>query len=133
MIRVLLSLVLFVSFGYTSYRTIEPILLPIDQVDKIFFSYFALPFIAVWGISIFGGISLFVSLKCFINKHDYKGSMRTLYLSLLVGSIIGLSVNYANYYGVIKPNNMIECPAKFGYKKNLMSEYVTDISLCEKF
>lgn len=132
MIKVLLSLVLFVLFGYTSYRTVEPVFLPIEQVDKILFSYFALPFIAVWGICVFGGVSLFVSFKCLINKHDYKGSMRALYLSMLVGAIIGLSVNYANFYLVIKPNNMVECPEKVGYKKNLMRDYVSDLSLCEK-
>lgn len=132
MIKVLLSLVLFVLFSYTSYRTVEPVLLPIEQVDKILFSYLALPFIAVWGLCIFGGVSLFVSFNCFINKQDYKGSMRTLYLSMFVGAIIGLSVNYANFYLVIKPHNMVECPEKAGYKKNLMRDYVMDLSLCEK-
>lgn len=102
-------------------------------MDKILFSYFTLPFLAVWEISIWGGISLFVSFKCFINKHGYKGSMRTLYLSILVGSILSLSVNHANFYLVIKLNNMLECPEKADYKKNLMLDYVTDLSLREKF
>ncbi|MEZ8292423.1 hypothetical protein AB6D11_01070 [Vibrio splendidus] len=131
MIKVVLSLLLFVSFGYTSYRTVEPLFLPIDQIENILFSHFALPFIAVWGIGVFSGVSLIASFKCLIKQHKYKGTMRTLYLSLLLGVMIGVSVNYANYYGVIKPNNMLECPAKAGYKKNLMSKYVTDITACE--
>ena len=51
---------------------------------------------------------------------------------MFVGALIGAGVNYANFYLVIKPNNMIECPEKAGYKKNLMRDYVTDLSLCEE-
>ncbi|GGK51314.1 hypothetical protein [Aliivibrio fischeri] len=131
--KLLLSLFLIVPFTYASYGTIEPLLLPIEQVNKVLFSSFAMPLIATWGITIFGFISLLMSVKSLITKNEYKSAMKSFYISLLLGFIVGISVNYANYYLVIKPNNMIECPKKIGYKKNLMRDYVKDISQCEKF
>ena len=41
-------------------------------------------------------------------------------------------MNLALYKWIIEPNNMIECPKRMGYKKNLMRDYVTDLSLCEE-
>ncbi|RYU58333.1 hypothetical protein [Aliivibrio finisterrensis] len=131
--KLLLSLFLIVPFTYASYGTIKPLLLPIEQVNKVLFSSFAMPLIATWGITIFCFISLLISVKSLITKNEYKSAMKSFYISLLLGFIVGISVNYANYYLVIKPNNMIECPKKIGYKKNLMRDYVKDISQCEKF
>ena len=46
-------------------------------------------------------------------------------------SIAGFFANIAVYQYVIKPKEMIICPREFGYKKNLMRFYVTDLSLCK--
>ena len=45
--------------------------------------------------------------------------------------IAGFFANIAVYQYVIKPKEMIICPREFGYKKNLMRFYVTDLSLCK--
>ncbi len=66
--KLLLSLFLIVPFTYASYGTIEPLLLPIEQVNKVLFSSFAMPLIATWGITIFGFISLLMSVKSLITK-----------------------------------------------------------------
>ncbi len=132
MIRILLSVLLILVSSYTSYATIKPLLLPIEQIDKVLFSNFALPFVATWGIAFFSIMSFYLSVKCLVTKGKYRSGMKLFYCSLCLGAIIGISVNYANYFLVIKPNNMIECPKKIGYKKNLMRDYVTDLSRCEK-
>ncbi|WP_297474796.1 hypothetical protein [uncultured Photobacterium sp.] len=81
-----------------------------------------------------GGLVLFYNrffeLFSIKNKELPKISMRIMFIG---GGVIGLVLNIAIYNVVIKPNNMIECPLQVGYKKNLMREYVTDLSLCEKF
>ncbi|WP_237476306.1 hypothetical protein, partial [Vibrio eleionomae] len=93
----------------------------------------ALPFNATWGVAIFSVISFYLSLKCLIKKCEYKNNIKLFYISLFLGSIVGLGINYSNYFFIIKPKNMVECPKKLGYKKNLMHEYVIDVSQCEKF
>ncbi|CAK3585272.1 DUF1240 domain-containing protein [Vibrio crassostreae] len=133
MIRILLSLLLILVSSYTSYATIKPLLLPIEQIDKVLFSNLALPFIATWGIAFFSVMSFSLSVKSLVTKSKYRGGMKLFYCSLCLGAIVGIGVNYANYFLVIEPNNMFECPKKIGYKKNLMRDYVADLSLCEKF
>lgn len=59
--------------------------------------------------------------------------VKTIFISMLSLGVIGGGANLALYKFVIEPNNMYECPLKVGYKKNLMRDYVTDLSLCEKF
>ena len=59
-----------------------------------------------------------------------KFIMRIMFIG---GGGIGLVLNVAIDHVVIKPNNMFECPPKIGYKKNLMRDYVSELSLCEKF
>ncbi|SIO96609.1 DUF1240 domain-containing protein [Vibrio spartinae] len=63
---------------------------------------------------------------------DIKPKNKTLIRLLIASAILGLSVNYANYFLIIKANNFIECPRKSGYKENLMRDYVNNINLCEK-
>ncbi|HIF9136728.1 TPA: hypothetical protein ACX6S8_000688 [Photobacterium damselae] len=60
-------------------------------------------------------------------------SIKLLAILLCVFGVGGIGANIALYRSVIEPNHMIECPKKMGYKKNLMRDYVTDLSLCEKF
>lgn len=83
----------------------------------------------------FGGLLVifynrFFELFSSKKKELPKISMRIMFIG---GGVLGLVINIAIYHVVIKPNNMIECPPKIGYKKNLMRDYVTDLSLCEKF
>ena len=133
MSKFLISLLLVLASSYTSYITIKPLFFPIERIDKVLFSDLALPFIATWGVAIFSVISFYLSLKCLIKKCEYKNNIKLFYLSLFLGSIVGLGINYSNYFFIIKPKNMVECPKKLGYKKNLMHEYVIDVSQCEKF
>lgn len=59
--------------------------------------------------------------------------VKTIVIFMLSLGIIGIVANLSLYKLVIEPNHMIECPKKLGYKKNLMRDYVTDVSQCEKF
>ena len=59
--------------------------------------------------------------------------VKTIFIFMLCVGIFGGGMNLVLYKWIIEPNHMIECPKKNGYKKNLMRDYVTDISLCEKF
>ena len=59
--------------------------------------------------------------------------VKTIVIFMLSLGIIGIVANLSLYKLVIEPNHMIECPKNLGYKKNLMRDYVTDVSQCEKF
>ncbi len=63
---------------------------------------------------------------------DIKPKSKVLITLLIASAMLGLSINYANYFLIIKANNFIECPRKSGYKENLMRDYVKDISQCER-
>ena len=56
---------------------------------------------------------------------------RNILIILGCFSVAGFFANIAVYQYVIKPKEMIICPREFGYKKNLMRFYVTDLSLCK--
>ncbi len=58
--------------------------------------------------------------------------IKTIVILLCIFGVSGVGANAALYHFVITPNYMIECPPQIGYKKNLMREYVSDLSLCEK-
>lgn len=58
--------------------------------------------------------------------------VKTIFIFMFSLGVIGAGANFALYKFVIEPNNMLECPKKIGNKKNLMRDYVTDLSLCEK-
>ncbi|MGD8231001.1 hypothetical protein [Vibrio sp. TRT 1302] len=59
--------------------------------------------------------------------------IKTIVTLLCIFGVGGVGANAALYHFVITPSHMIECPKEMGYKKNLMRDYVTDLSLCEKF
>ena len=58
--------------------------------------------------------------------------VKTIFIFMFCVGTFGSGMNLALYKWIIEPNHMIECPNKLGYKKNLMRDYVTDLSLCEK-
>ncbi len=64
---------------------------------------------------------------------DREIPVRVIYIWLASCGILATSANELLYQVVIKPNHMIECPLKLGYKKNLMRDYVLDASQCERF
>ncbi|TCT59014.1 hypothetical protein, partial [Vibrio crassostreae] len=108
-------------------------LLPIDDVKRVAFSYLPFPFMALFGFFFLILSIAFILLPLQLIRGKKKESIRWFYIPIAIGVLIGISVNYANYYLIIKPNDMVECPSKIGYKKNLMSDYVVDITQCEKF
>ena len=59
--------------------------------------------------------------------------VKTIFIFMLCVGIFGSGMNLVLYKWIIEPNHMIECPKKLAYKKNLMRDYVSDLSLCEKF
>ncbi len=119
--------------GYVAYLCARPLFVSIEQIESVPFSYVPFPFMALFGFFVLVISIVFILLPLQFIRGKRKGSIRWFYTPMLIGALIGTGVNYANFYLVIKPNNMIECPEKVGYKKNLMSDYVSDLSLCEKF
>ena len=57
--------------------------------------------------------------------------IKTIAIFMCIFGVFGFLGNIALYQYVIKPKEMIICPREFGYKKNLMRFYVTDLSLCK--
>ena len=110
------------------------LVVPLFKLTSIV-SYEPIGYISAILFSGFGGMLVlfcnrFFELFCYGNKSLPKNSMRIMFIG---GGVIGVVINIAIYNVVIKPNNMIECPPKIGYKKNLMRDYVVDLSLCERF
>ena len=124
---------IFITFlsGWISYQTITPFFT--DKLDKVLFDVLPLPDVAAWSVFILGLSSSLIFIISFLKKREVKGLTRVLYISVIVGFCFGISINYARYHFIIEPNGMVECPKKIGYKKNLMRDYVKDISQCEKF
>ena len=134
--RVLISVLLIAMIavlGYVAYLCASPLFVSIDQVESVSFSYVPLPFIALFGFFVLLISIVFILLPLQFIRGQRKGSIRWFYIPMLIGALIGTGVNYANFYLVIKPYKMVECPERVGYKKNLMRDYVSDLSLCEKF
>ncbi|EGQ8445029.1 hypothetical protein P3584_23325 [Vibrio parahaemolyticus] len=134
--RILISIFLITIItvlGYVAYLCASPLFVSIEQIESVPFSYVPFPFMALFGFFVLVISIVFILLPLQSIRGKRKGSIRWFYIPMLIGALIGISVNYANFYLVIKPNNMVECPKKAGYKKNLMHDYVTDLSLCEKF
>lgn len=71
-----------------------------------------------------------VAYRCFFSR---ELRVKTIFVFMLCVGIFGSGMNLALYKWIIEPNHMIECPKKLGYKKNLMRDYVSDLSLCENF
>lgn len=119
----------FLSLPYTrnqhsSYTISSDGKLSFDNIGVVAgFSWFSL------------GVMIYFSFVFFRAFAGYKTSFNNKHITILavIFFIFGVCINYANYHYVIEPNGMVECPAKVGYKKNLMRDYVTDISLCKKF
>ncbi|MEF1285586.1 hypothetical protein QTN94_17015 [Vibrio sp. M250220] len=134
--RVLISVFLIAIIavlGYVAYLSVTPLFVSIEQIESVPFSYVPFPFMALFGFFVLVSAIVFILLPLQLIRGERKGSIRWFYIPMFIGALIGTGVNYANFYLVIKPNNMIECPEKAGYKKNLMRDYVSDLSLCEKF
>lgn len=129
---IIFGVFLIIILGRVAYQNISPLFLPIEAIGRISFSYIPLPFMAVFGFFTLVSSLFFILFPLKLIRGQKKESVKWFYLPMVLGALIGICVNYANYYYVIKPNNMIECPKNIGYKKNLMRDYVTDLSLCEK-
>ncbi len=84
------------------------------------------------------GASMGFCLICFPNVlsrliRDKEIPIRIIYIWLASCGILTTFANELLYQVVIEPNHMIECPLKLGYKKNLMRDYVLEVSQCERF
>ena len=133
--RILISVFLIAIIavlGYVAYLSVTPLFFSTEKINSVPFSYVPFPFMALFGFFVLVSAIAFILLPLQFIQGKRKRSIRWFYVPMFVGALIGAGVNYANFYLVIKPNNMIECPEKAGYKKNLMRDYVTDLSLCEE-
>ncbi len=81
------------------------------------------------------GFLMFIALMNIISRL-FRGRelhIKTIAILLFTFGAGGVGVNTSIYISVINPNSMLEYPKKSGYKENLKRDYVSDISLCEKF
>ncbi|MGF1827640.1 hypothetical protein L4D04_00335 [Photobacterium angustum] len=130
-VRFMFSIIITFFSGWVSYQTVTPLFT--DELDRVLFSWLPLPDVAAWSVFVLGLSASSIFISAFFYKREVKGLTKALYTSLIIGVGLGVTINYARYHFIIEPNKMVECPKKIGYKKNLMREYVSDLSLCEKF
>ncbi|GEK12578.1 hypothetical protein AFI02nite_06140 [Aliivibrio fischeri] len=116
------------------YWLIEPLVTPYDEIEKVVFSFDGLVYVGM-----FSTLGFFIDALFNINKtvkEVLTGSPKTAkkhrWKLAVIFAVIGFGFNYANYFFVIKPNHMIECPSKAGYKNNLLTGYVKTIDQCEQ-
>lgn len=100
----------------------------------------------LFGSSIFlmvlaGIFSLINLLLCIKNKTIFKlihfinrGLFRNVVVLLaVIGGGFAFVSNIILLHKIIPENGYVLCPKKIGYKKNLLRDYVLDISQCERF
>lgn len=105
---------------------------PIGSVEKVLYEPIGyIPAVLFGGF--FGLIPIFYHrLIEFAFLKESKPNNKLLAALFIIGLVAGLVINQANYFLVIQPNHMIECPKELGYKNNLMSFFVNDLSLCKE-
>ena len=127
-------LIIFSSFGLgylgcllVKVTYIEPLF--IHDVDKVLADpFFMMSF--VFGAS--AGTLILAPFNVIYRLYKSRSfKVKTIFIIVGFFSIAGFFSNIALYQYVIKPKEMIICPREFGYKKNLMRFYVTDLSLCK--
>ena len=59
--------------------------------------------------------------------------MRLIFFTAIIGGGFSFFSNIILLHKVIPENGYILCPEKVGYKKNLLRDYVLDVSQCERF
>ncbi|EJP4177965.1 hypothetical protein NUE03_004193 [Vibrio vulnificus] len=112
--------------GYKFY--IEPLVLTPEFV--VADPYYVMS--ALFGVAIGFLISLpFLWFFKFAGKEQLV--IKSLCVLPLVFSLLAVGANLAIVEMVIEQRGLVQCPDKLGYKKNLLRDYVKNISLCEKF
>ena len=125
-------LICSIAMGWLGY-----FLMMVTYIEPLFVAdtnkFLADPFLIVSFMSGAGiGMCLLVPVN-FICRLCRGRPFRERNTWIIIGcfSVVGFFANIAVYQYVIKPKEMIICPREFGYKKNLMRFYVTDLSLCK--
>lgn len=88
-----------------------------------------------------GFFSIYNVILCVRQKRIFQLSreikLRKFYKGVLILVAIGGSFAFISniilLHKIIPDNGYVLCPKKIGYKKNLLRDYVLDVSQCEKF
>lgn len=123
----------FIIF-WISYQLITPLIFGVEVGDSLLFSLDSFVPVVVFTANGFFLELLYLGVLAIRDKFNYKNRVvrKLKYYPMLIFGVIGLTVNYANYFLVIKPNGLLQCSDKMGYKQNLMHDYVHDLTYCER-
>ena len=111
---------------------------PLFFMSAIFGLSLSFVFVLVFGFFMVILVAWFINKQITLNPKmtfNVKYPVLKRYFLCFVFPFVFFSV-VSNAYiinKVIPDNNYILCPKEAGYKKNLLREYVLDLSLCEKF
>ncbi|MEZ9441439.1 hypothetical protein [Vibrio atlanticus] len=123
---IIITFFLFILGNMVIYKFyIEPLFFDVSIVSYDPFAIFALGMGVGIGFMILAPLN--VLIRIFLHREI---STKSINKTIIGFAILFSILNYANYFVVIKPNNMIECSEKMGYKQNLMRDYVKDLSYC---
>lgn len=127
----LVGALLFFAFAFwLSVQMAMPLFTPISKLTMVSFSWLGLPIVGTYAFTgLFGAVvvALIQSLKL---RCQTMRSPKFILIPALCFGVLGAVVNYANYYVVIEPYGLVQCPDKVGYGKSLLRDYVTDIKYC---
>lgn len=126
------SLFFLCGIGWLAIEMAMPLITAVENLQFVRFSWLGLPLVGTYAfLGLIGAniVAISISIK---HKKQIMRSSKFLLLPALIAGMFGLGVNYANYFMVIKPLNLKACPLIPGYRKNLLIDYVKDISECEK-
>lgn len=126
------ALLFFMGSSWLSFQMATPLFISLSELEKVRFSWFGLPIIGTFAFTGLMGAVVFSLLYSLMKRTQIMRSAKFILIPAFLMGCLGLIVNYANYYIVIQPNNLSPCPAKIGYGKNLLVDYVKDVSFCEK-
>ncbi len=68
-----------------------------------------------------------------VNEIDPKTFRKGVLILVIIGGGFAFVSNIILLHKIIPENGYVLCPKKIGYKKNLMRDYVLDVSQCERF
>ncbi|MFM2583620.1 hypothetical protein [Vibrio sp. CUB2] len=95
-------------------------------------------------LSVFGlmAVQPFIHIKLWVKARRVallkdlmspKDIIRIIVITAIIGGGFSFVSNIILLHKVIPDNGYELCPKKVGYKKNLLRDYVLDVSQCEKF
>lgn len=120
------------------YQIINPESVLIGDPVYIMSFFFGSSLFLGCSISVFTVVQLFFWIKFkkifrLSQVIDINVFRKSVVVIIMIGGGWGVLSNSVLLHNIVPEKYYTQCPKKIGYKKNLLRDYVLDVSQCEKF